>query len=416
VTDQTETARELLWRHQLPEDIIDGALCLHAQELADKIRSTDLPDWFGSLDSFENGVGWAGDLIDPTVSDGLAGTANAEQYRAVPSAVPAPAADRAGLREQIAEALVAWTYRGKNPEHGGILETVRANAYSRADAVLAVLFGPIPAGTDAATWTAIRAIQLMNEAGPQRDVELPAIDQTTVPTAEEIARRYRYLAAIRQWWDADDGGAEEIAAAVMDVASGESAALRIEVARLNRRIHELEQQPAAAPAADRGAVYRDLADQQTQLAVADDLQRDRDMATARRRLVAELRRMADETPQPDAAVESPACKFAEGCHRVVPCVPGCGVAVDGEEGPAATIRRAAAFVREGSSATPPGVGEALAALLEESARRCAAAVKAAVHVWGDAQSPESRRFLETGGGSETHALTLARALLAGVTR
>jgi len=30
----TETARELLWRHQLPEDIIDGVLALHAQELS----------------------------------------------------------------------------------------------------------------------------------------------------------------------------------------------------------------------------------------------------------------------------------------------------------------------------------------------------------------------------------------------
>lgn len=29
-----ETARALLWRHGLPEDIIDGALALHAQELA----------------------------------------------------------------------------------------------------------------------------------------------------------------------------------------------------------------------------------------------------------------------------------------------------------------------------------------------------------------------------------------------
>ncbi|MGV9352334.1 hypothetical protein [Streptomyces misionensis] len=38
-----------------------------------------------------------------------------------------------------------------------------------ADAVLAVFFGPIPAGTDTATWTAIRAAQLMNEAGQQRD-------------------------------------------------------------------------------------------------------------------------------------------------------------------------------------------------------------------------------------------------------
>jgi len=37
-TEDQETARQLLWRHGLPEDIIDGALCLHAQELAAAIR------------------------------------------------------------------------------------------------------------------------------------------------------------------------------------------------------------------------------------------------------------------------------------------------------------------------------------------------------------------------------------------
>ncbi|WP_060886219.1 hypothetical protein [Streptomyces caniscabiei] len=34
-----ETARSLLWRHGLPEDVLDGALALHAQELAGKIRA-----------------------------------------------------------------------------------------------------------------------------------------------------------------------------------------------------------------------------------------------------------------------------------------------------------------------------------------------------------------------------------------
>ncbi|MEU0018005.1 hypothetical protein ABZ173_10080 [Streptomyces rochei] len=59
--------------------------------------------------------------------------------------IPQPRSESGtALRDRIAEALVSWTYRGKGPEHGGILETVRANAYSRADAVLAVL----PATTD----------------------------------------------------------------------------------------------------------------------------------------------------------------------------------------------------------------------------------------------------------------------------
>ncbi|MYR46769.1 hypothetical protein [Streptomyces sp. SID5910] len=73
------------------------------------------------------------------------------------SAVPLPPADQTALRDRIAEALIAWTYRGKGPEHGGILETVRANAYSRADAVLAVL----PATTDRA---AVRAAAFRDAA------------------------------------------------------------------------------------------------------------------------------------------------------------------------------------------------------------------------------------------------------------
>lgn len=56
--------------------------------------------------------------------------------------------------------------------------------------------------------------------------------------------------------------------------------------------------PVLPASVDRATVYRELADRQTQLAVADDLARHRDMATARRRLVTELRRMAAETPQP----------------------------------------------------------------------------------------------------------------------
>ncbi len=121
----TETARALLYWHGLPEDVIDGALCLHAQELAARIRTTDLPDWFGSLDSFDNGCQWAADLIDPTVPDGLAGTANA-----VPAAVSvsaaAPPTDRGAdaetvrrllaQRQEMAEERYAWQERGDRAE------------------------------------------------------------------------------------------------------------------------------------------------------------------------------------------------------------------------------------------------------------------------------------------------------------
>ncbi|WP_416975626.1 hypothetical protein [Streptomyces sp. 4F14] len=57
-----------------------------------------------------------------------------------------PPADRTALRDRIAEALVRWAYCGQDPDpETGILETVRVNAYSRADAVLAVL--PEPASS-----------------------------------------------------------------------------------------------------------------------------------------------------------------------------------------------------------------------------------------------------------------------------
>ena len=95
MTDQPETARHLLDRYGLPEDVIDGALCLHAQEMSIRIRTTDFPNWFGSLDQFENGAGWAADLIDQAVPAGLAGTANAEQHRAAAPVPVLPPADRA---------------------------------------------------------------------------------------------------------------------------------------------------------------------------------------------------------------------------------------------------------------------------------------------------------------------------------
>jgi hypothetical protein len=74
----------------------------------------------------------------------------AKQYEPMPVApAAAPPTGQTGLRDLITEALIAWTYRGKDPEHGGILETVRANAYSRADAVLAVLPAPVDQADDA---------------------------------------------------------------------------------------------------------------------------------------------------------------------------------------------------------------------------------------------------------------------------
>src|SRR5690606_4483750 len=60
---------------------------------------------------------------------------------AVSSAVVAPPTDQTALRDRIAEALMRWTERGNSPQYAAMRrpEPVRANAYSRADAVLAVL-------------------------------------------------------------------------------------------------------------------------------------------------------------------------------------------------------------------------------------------------------------------------------------
>lgn len=68
--NQPETARALLYRHGLPEDVIDGALCLHAQELAAVQRADAQARHDRSYSDnriFElKGARNAADLIDPT--------------------------------------------------------------------------------------------------------------------------------------------------------------------------------------------------------------------------------------------------------------------------------------------------------------------------------------------------------------
>ncbi|WP_210637179.1 hypothetical protein [Streptomyces sp. GESEQ-13] len=91
MTHQPETARALLHRHGLPEDIIDGALCLHAQELAAVQRAalakTDDPVFY------EGEAGWLVNLIDPTRTPA-----------AVPAAV-APPTNQTALRDRIRLAI-----------------------------------------------------------------------------------------------------------------------------------------------------------------------------------------------------------------------------------------------------------------------------------------------------------------------
>jgi hypothetical protein len=43
--------------------VADEILAEHARELAEKIRTTDLPEIH--VDMFDNGTQWAADLIDP---------------------------------------------------------------------------------------------------------------------------------------------------------------------------------------------------------------------------------------------------------------------------------------------------------------------------------------------------------------
>jgi hypothetical protein len=66
----------------------------------------------------------------------------AERYEL--AAAPSAPADRAALRVEIAEALMRWAERNNDPQYAAMRrsETVRANAYGRADAVLAVLPEP----------------------------------------------------------------------------------------------------------------------------------------------------------------------------------------------------------------------------------------------------------------------------------
>ncbi|GHC28822.1 MULTISPECIES: hypothetical protein [Streptomyces rochei group] len=98
-----------------------------------------------------------------------------------------PAGQTAPLRDRIAEALVSWTYRGKDPEHGGILETVRANAYSRADAVLAVL--PAAAGhdTDDVAARTLASLERVTERARRAEARVRELEQQAATGTRRMA-------------------------------------------------------------------------------------------------------------------------------------------------------------------------------------------------------------------------------------
>lgn len=97
------------------------------------------------------------------------------------------------LRDRIAEALVSWTYRGKDPEYGGILETVRANAYSRADAVLAVLPAPADHDTDDVVARTLASLEKVTERARRAEAEVKRLrsmyDAATARENELIEER-----------------------------------------------------------------------------------------------------------------------------------------------------------------------------------------------------------------------------------
>ncbi|MEU1133560.1 hypothetical protein ABZ383_27510 [Streptomyces sp. NPDC005900] len=70
-----------------------------------------------------------------------------------------------GLQRRIAAAI--HRYDNHHALSGNDIPS--EHHHGEAKAVLIELLGSIPEGTDTATWTAVRAIQLMNEAGTQRE-------------------------------------------------------------------------------------------------------------------------------------------------------------------------------------------------------------------------------------------------------
>ena len=185
MTDHTETALSLLYRHGLPEDVIDGALALHAQELAAAQRAAHgerRPYFHMGLPctpGFGCHVGEVIDLIDPTRTGNQAAVSAGQ-----------PATDRTALRDRIAETLAAVLaecdaieadYRD---QHDEVAVGTRA-AIIRIRARVAVLEHqpavlPAPADRAAVLLAAVDRIGSMPEASAPplaiRDALLHALD------------------------------------------------------------------------------------------------------------------------------------------------------------------------------------------------------------------------------------------------
>ncbi|MFJ6667451.1 hypothetical protein [Streptomyces sp. NPDC091383] len=178
-----ETAHALLYRHGLPEDVIDGALCLHAQELTAVQREfaeqEDAHLRTTSASVYVQGIRDAADRIDPAKGDDAPAVSPSADRAAEESCVcgepeapgtvhrtdgPCYIADRAALRDRIARAARTVPLRlGPNAaamaQRGKPVILNMSEADRLADAVLSVLPEPVDAA-------AVRAEALPSSTAP----------------------------------------------------------------------------------------------------------------------------------------------------------------------------------------------------------------------------------------------------------
>jgi hypothetical protein len=180
-----EIAHALLRRHGLSEDVIDGALCLHAQELAAQQRAhADAEP--GEPGCWHDGAHCVADLIDPT--------------KAAAASVPASAPT------DEAAAPTAWVYE----QVCTALNAHREKAEVRRLALAAAL--RLDTG---APWDTIRS----------RVAKL-AVDRATIQASalRDAATRYATLADQNEAYDREHGDLDEAAriqhGTVRDVATG----------------------------------------------------------------------------------------------------------------------------------------------------------------------------------------------------
>lgn len=198
MTDQTtETARALLYRYGLPEDVIDGALCLHAQELAAVQREfADQEDAHLATTSasvYVQGIRDGADRIDlmresaPSaplpVSEARMRLLQAldasycqalghtpEGLLAAYEASGTQTVDQAALRDRIAAALYERERPPRGPHWPDAYPADREVFEAMADAVLAVL--PATTNHDTDTSVTARCADCGGGFVPGSDVEL----------------------------------------------------------------------------------------------------------------------------------------------------------------------------------------------------------------------------------------------------